>query len=271
MKKTYGWSTPPDDIMTRYISKCKLFSENDDAFNSFRRDDDYKKILEGGEYIVGKFSLENIYNNYSEEIPLIKSKLEEFKENDIYGNPVILEYDIFGNICPCTIKYVHNALDIKSIVGNNSIKKVVEIGGGFGAMCKTLSVLYNFEEYIMIDLPDVISLAKKYLEHFPNISNKITYISCENFVNLPEIKDVDLFIADSSLAECDRETQGMYVDKILKNSKYGYIVYNTLHLQDSVTSYNIMLEKIDKNFSYISTNNQGVVFLFITKKDIYEK
>jgi len=224
----YGWIVT-DELKENYLLKCRLFASDDQAFSTFRRDWDYTRILEGGERQVGVENIHRIKEHHSHCINLIQDKLEQFKENDIFGNPQILNFQIFGDICPNTIKYIKNTLDVKLMLGDIVPKKIVEVGGGFGGLCKTMSVLYNFDEYILIDLPDVLELCKKYLNNFPNIKDKIKYITTEEFNNIEEIS-CDLFISDAALAELDRDFQIEYIDKILLNSKFAYIVWNTMHV-----------------------------------------
>jgi hypothetical protein len=267
MNKTFGWATPPNDVMQQYINKCKLFCIDDNEFNKFRRDKDYTKILEGGEFETGRISLEYIKINHSDKLKLISEKLIEFKENDVYGSPIIHNFEIFGNICPSTIKYVNNALDIDALIGDNNVRNILEVGGGYGGLCKVLSSLIDFEKYIMIDLPDAVSLCKKYLDHFDNIKNKIEYISCDDLDKIGNIIDVDLFISDSSLAECDIETQNFYVDNLLKKSKLAYLVYNTMHC-GFTNQYCNIIDSINKDFKISEYRINGNIMLSMEK--IYE-
>jgi hypothetical protein len=103
------------------------------------------------------------------------------------------------------------------------------------------------------------------LNHFDDIKDRITYIDCEKFKGIESIKNVDLFIADSSLAECNREVQSEYVDKVLMNSKFGYIVYNTLHLDNSRSDYDYLYNKLSDSFN-IRTLEHSVTFMFLGKK-----
>ena len=179
------------------------------------------------------------------EMTYVMNNLDKFKENDIYGTPTIVNFDVVGDMSPGTFKYIADSLDIKHYLHNFNPKKIVEIGGGYGGMCKTLSVIYDFDEYILIDLPDVIDHCRKYLNNFSNLKNKITYITTEDLKSISEINNIDLSIAVSSLSECNRKTQDEYIEKIIKNSKYAYIVYNTCHID-------VGKENYDKTFDTLS-------------------
>jgi len=246
MKEIFGWDKAPREIVERYIDKCRLFSESDSAFSNFRQDKDYTKVLEGGPIIIGEKHLKHIIELYG--IESIKKNLTEFKENDIYGNPTIDKFPEVGNICRYTLLYISNALDIKRMMGDFLPKKIVEIGGGYGALCKILSVFYYFEEYILIDIPEVLGLCKKYLNNFPKIKDKITYVTCEEAQKKQKIGDIDLFIAIASLAECNFNTQMSYINIMLK-SNFGFIVYNTEHISGSMNEMNRILKKTDYIFN----------------------
>jgi hypothetical protein len=263
-KEKHGWEYCPDIPAKNYIEKVKLFVENDSAFSTFRQDPDYGKILEGW-HDGGPTWLKMILDKHGDEI--LKEKLELFKLNDLYGGPTIRNLNVVGNICPFTLKYIYNGLDIKKHFSGKKFKKIVEIGAGYGAMTIILSALYDFDEYILIDLPDVINLCKKYLKHFPELFNKIKFISCLDLKTMESITDIDLFISDSCLAECDLSTQLDYYNKIIKNSKFGYIVYNSLTNYVSVLNYNKFHEIASEQF-IIDREEIGVAVLYFTKKSI---
>ena len=44
-----------------------------------------------------------------------------------------------------------------TLLGEAPISRVVEVGDGYGGLCKTLSVVCDFDEYILVDLPIVVS------------------------------------------------------------------------------------------------------------------
>lgn len=266
MNKKNTWNAP-QEVTTPYIEKCKIFATNDDLFNTFKQDEDYTKILEGKEKIIGQecyWRMKNWYSNYEE---FIFKYLEKFKENDIFGSPTLHFYpEIKTYMSPGTMKYISDTLNIFNFLENFKPKIIFEIGGGYGGMCKTISSVYNFDRYFMLDIPEPILLCKKYLNHFENIKNKIFYIDTDKFENIGDI-DVDLVIADASLAECNLETQKYYTENILIKAKHGYIVYNTLHLEYGKVGLKQLISTLLENEFYIEEKYyKSILYLFFRKK-----
>jgi hypothetical protein len=199
---------------------------DDKEFENFKRNKDFQAILEGNETVVGNVAHKAL--EFYGGLDFFYKNLERFQENEKYGNP-----EIIHGMAPSTIRYANTAFEILTLLGYAQPKRILEIGGGYGGLCKTLSVLYPFKEYTLIDLPDVDALCTKYLAHFPELDGKINHTVSGKY---------DLFIADSSLAECDYKTQMEYADMAV-GADYIYMVYNTLHLEDRSTWLNEILRK----------------------------
>jgi putative sugar O-methyltransferase len=60
-----------------------------------------------------------------------------------------------------------------TLIGDAPISRVVEVGGGYGGLCKTLSVVCDFDEYILVDLPEAVAVQEKYLKNFPETLCKV--------------------------------------------------------------------------------------------------
>ncbi|MFA6587800.1 MAG: putative sugar O-methyltransferase [Patescibacteria group bacterium] len=257
--KKLGWEKCPDGNAQLYMDKCKLFVADEKSFANFKRDKDYGKILEGGEKIVGEIALKGILKMKGQTILL--DNLKKFKENEMYGNPILHEYELTGPMVPSTLRYVNTYLEVKELTKDHKLKKIVEVGGGYGGLCKTISVLENFDEYTMVDLPPAIALCQKYLNHFDSIKNKIKYISCEDIKSLEAITDVDLFISDSALAECDLETQILYTKTIAKKSKFIYVNFNTLHIKSAAKEMKLFIKSFPNK--KVQTYQSGMVTAII--------
>src|SRR3989344_2532424 len=244
MKNRFGWDSPEKETSENYINKCISFVKNDELFNNFKRDKDFQKILEGNELVVGQVALASIDNKNKRG--MVVDNLYQFKENEKIGNPQLCFFSGIGEVAPSTLRYVNTYLEIKELLGSDLPYRIVEIGGGYGGLCKILSSVFNFKEYVLIDLPEVIALCKKYISHFHELEGRVKFFSVADIqsINLP---DIDLVIADSSLAECSSETQMLYTKLILNKSKYIYMIYNTLHDPKGPSNFKKILKSL-KNY-----------------------
>jgi len=220
------WDKCPDNIFENYVQMCEVFSKTPSEFENFKRHPKYQTILEGGEHIVGQMAIDNI--NTKSKFENLLLYLDKFKENDLYGNPITHNYNGIGEISPSTLRYINTVYDIQKLVGDFKPKTIIEVGGGYGGLCKVFSSVYEFDEYTLVDLPNVIELCKIYISKFDDLKNKVKFIkSTDEFIP----KEYDLFISDSALAECNREYQDKCLENFIKNSKFSYTTFNTSHFE----------------------------------------
>jgi hypothetical protein len=251
MEQSHGWTNVPEDKSSNYIKVVRSLTSTNDEFNSFRQKLGSTGILEG-DTSCGSLWLKTILDNHGDE--LLKEKLSLLKRNDIYGEPIILNYGEYGDVCPFTFLYALQGLNVIKNFKRDKFNKIVEIGTGYGALCIAMDSLCEFNEYVIVDLPEVVELNKKYLSKFPEIYKKVTFINCNE---LPEIKDVDLCISIAAMSECNTETQTIYFDKVVKHSNVAYLGYN-LQNQDT-------FEKIISLFN-VHTEFTGIYEYYLTKK-----
>jgi putative sugar O-methyltransferase len=195
-----------------YLSACLRAASDSKYFETFKCDSSYRHVLEHIPFEEGEKYLNAIQIEYED-------KLEEIKQNDKFGSPYTFDYPKVGNISPTTIRYIKNTSDIVSKFGTN-LKSIVEIGGGYGGLCKVMSSFIDFESYLLIDLEEVNLLSRKYLSNFnlPTLSHRDEEIEVvENF---------DLLISNYAFSELDRETQIQHIDKYIKKSNRFYMMYN---------------------------------------------
>jgi putative sugar O-methyltransferase len=176
--------------------------------------------------------------------------IEQFKENDSIGTPDTFSYPEIGKISPTTIRYIKNVFEMATLLKDSPISRVVEVGGGYGGLCKTLSVVCDFDEYILVDLPEAVKVQEKYISNFPELAKKCKFISCDE---LNEVQDIDLFISNYALSECDYDTQMNYYDKLVNNSKYAYIIYNLVNFNDFY--YNKFTERMSERFEFTTSKD----------------
>lgn len=253
-----GWEAE-EKYANEYLDTCRKAVEDDEVFAKFKSIQGYKNILEhvtprqGAEYLqiamemAGDALLEN---------------LESFKENDIFGSPDTFSYPETGKISPTTIRYIKNVFEMATLLKDVPISRVVEVGGGYGGLCKTLSVVCDFDEYILVDLPEAVKVQEKYISNFPELAKKCKFISCDD---LEEVKDVDLFISNYALSECDYETQVNYYGKLVSNSKYAYIIYNLVNFNDFY--YNKFTEMMSERFEFTTSKDYENTVILAKPKD----
>jgi len=132
-----NWSTPPEGVILKYAKKCYDFYNDESLFKSFKTDPDYTLILEGSQKSVADIFFGELLSN-SRFKEFFIDNLDKIKENDTLGSPILHDYGEYGHLSLGTLKYAWNCSVIKDYFNIDSVSRVVEIGGGYGGMCKTL-------------------------------------------------------------------------------------------------------------------------------------
>ena len=208
----------------RYPLVCYLASKDERVFSTFKRNYFYRQILEHVSQPLGAEYLDviNEYGLFSPE------DWQEFSKNDLYGSPIMAAYNILGKnvtISPTTIRYAKVLCDILAMYDVSAIKSVAEIGIGYGGQCRLIRTKLPGAAYTLIDLPEVLGLAEKYLSLYPECRENIRYVD-GGHLYLDD--DYDLVISNYAFSELRRDVQDMYIDKVILKSKRGYITYNPL-------------------------------------------
>ena len=232
------WLTVPKTDQEAYLSKITHYT-SDKNFSNFRSDSEWK-IWESGDKDIGRICLDSI--RLKNNLSLFLKYAESFKLNDSVGTPILFDFpEIFG-ISSSTIQYASDSLNIYKLLETNttSVNRIVEIGAGFGGLCRAISVLIDFKEYFIIDLPEVIALQRKYLSQYSEIFNKIKFVDALDDSEIEQISQPDLTIACASMAELDLKTQVFYNKTLISKSRFVYIAYNTMFRKDSLYIFNTL-------------------------------
>ena len=210
------WSCLGEECIDRYAEICIDAVENDKTFKRFKQDPRYTAILEHVSPEQGKLYADGVLQ-YDIDSELIES----FKENDSIGGSSLYNYgEPFGRVSPSTLRYMQNALDISYFFGEGDLNKIVEIGGGYGGLCKTINCLCEFGEYHIYDMEPASKLQEKYLSNF-DISGKVIQHS-----EPEELEDIDLLISNYAYSELGENLQDLYYNNVIKNSKKVYMILN---------------------------------------------
>jgi hypothetical protein len=209
-----------DSYFQQYTTICKNASENDDAFNTFRSNPDYTNILE---HVYPSLGL--VYLNHAIKINsqiIDQHTIDIFKKIDLHGGSTKYDFQIIGLLSPTIIRYFSILGDINRLYGSLDNKTVIEIGAGYGGQSIMINLYHNVKKYIIVDLPDVISLIKKFL-----IKNNMDLTKYEFYTydTVPET-DSDYLISNFAFSECFKEIQDVYLEKLINKSKNFYMIIN---------------------------------------------
>ena len=204
-----------------YPDFCELASYDENTFNNFRNNIKYTTVLEHVTEDEGKIYLEIIKN----QNPTLLNNIEKYKTNDIAGTPNKYNTE-FGLISPTTIRYIKVLSDLVIQFSNLDDIEIVEIGCGYGGQAKIIMDTFNVKHYTLIDLEPVLKLTKKYLESLNVNTDKMSFITIDK---LEKDKKYDLFISNYAYTECTKLVQMEYFNKVIKNSKMGYMTANFIN------------------------------------------
>jgi len=200
-----------------YVDSCLLAATDENEFQKFRQHPVISTIIENST----KAWMTKAYNYLRQHKPWMIKKLSLFAKSDVVGGAVV--YPVKSgvnevNVSPTTMRYVLIAHYLTRFVGLWPGMKIVEIGGGYGGLCKIIHDLVGFKEYVMYDLPEVQQLQDRFLRHF---GIKVTYAA-----GMEELKSADLVISWCAWSELDFETRKEYVEKVISKSKKVFICAN---------------------------------------------
>ncbi len=225
-KKKTRYSTSLSDNQT-YPDACLKASTDMKTFNNFRRNRDYRRILEHVDKEKGELYLKEINKNSK-----ILDHIEKFRENDNWGHPFIYDYPGIGIINPSTIRYIKVLSDLELLFGSLDNMNICEIGVGYGGQCRIINSIYKPSHYTLVDIKPALMLTQRYLDNY--ILNSVVDYKTMNEL---EIKSYDLVISNYAFTELPRSIQDVYLRKIILNTKKGYITYNQIN-PDYFSSYN---------------------------------
>ena len=162
------------------------------------------------------------------------------------GNPkrYYLDMSTSGNL-------IHHAYSISQLLNNCDIQdfnKVIELGGGYGSMCRLFRNMNYFGKYIIYDLPEFSSLQKFYLSSVDTKYTDNTVFSSDlNILNDDNIRA--LFIATWSFSEMPIELR----EQLLNYMKFDYCIIAFQEEFDGIDNINYFNKFMNK-YKHINFN-----------------
>jgi putative sugar O-methyltransferase len=120
------------------------------------------------------------------------------------------------------LTFLFNKLNINNFDINN-FDRIVEIGGGFGNMCRLCNNIISYNNWDIVDLPHMLELSNYYLHNEIQNTSKINFINAYSDIKYDTI---DLVIGTHSVSEFSWDIFYNYFQTIISKSKYFFIGYN---------------------------------------------
>jgi putative sugar O-methyltransferase len=203
-----------------YLRIVKLAATTDKYFSKFKSNRQYREILEHVNREQGFGYLKVIEGYNSAEVALT-----EFCKQDV-SKPFRYSYRGLGRVSPTNLRYAKVALDLKALFGSLELFEVAEIGVGYGGQCLAISCQSIFKSYTLFDLPQVVTLSRKYLGKLG------VNLSCIESGDIGIQKHFDLVLSNYAFSELTRELQELYLTNVILNSQRGYLIYNDISTGD---------------------------------------
>jgi len=203
-----------------YLETCARAASDTEFFADFRRSQIIVRIIEGNKddrWQDPEGFIDYVVRNNPELIPYFPA----FRTSDDLGGPILCTLEPHGKFSCATTRYVYHLAMMKNLFATLDGMRIVEIGPGYGGECKIIHDVFRPASYTLVDLPAPLMLAMTFLENFG--LDEIQYLTMEE---LADTAEYDLVISQYAFTECRKEVEQIYLDKILKNARCGYLLCN---------------------------------------------
>ncbi|MBV8169044.1 MAG: putative sugar O-methyltransferase [Alphaproteobacteria bacterium] len=205
----------------KYRDMCRQAAEDPETFARFREDPIYS-------WVVSCQVPHDAHDCY--EILAARNFDFEFfdriRDLDAIGGVTRKDYPHAGAVAPQTMRYVKTMNDLERLFGSLDGKSVIEIGVGFGGLCAVLSRRFRLARYTLVDLPEPLMLARRYLDALA-----IPDVTCADPASLAPTARYDLVISCYGLSEVARSHQIDYLQRVLQRAASGYLLWNSAQMR----------------------------------------
>lgn len=226
-----------------YRDFCRDAATDDERFARFRHHPACIAVIEtvspqdGAAYVNAAIGLD----------PSLPGRFDEVRRNDAVGAPVLCGYKQIGPFSPTTLRYAYTAADLNALFGALGGFDIVEVGGGYGGQCRILKALGASGAYTIVDLPETLALARRYLAAFG--IDTVTFATPDQ---VPE-RAPDLVISNYAYSELSRDIQDLYFHRFVGRARHGYMMYNSRAFVDVATGYSYDVDEIAARIPHART------------------
>jgi putative sugar O-methyltransferase len=162
-----------------------------------------------------------IYNLAGAVTPENLARLRRIRNREI-GAPITVRYHGEA-ICMDYLLAVH---ELEFLAGHVALDgaNVLEIGAGYGRTCHAILSNHDVENYYIIDLPNSLTMSRKYLRTVLDDDNfaKLRFVPVDEIDDLPQDVVIHLCININSFAEMTDETVRNYLSLIAAKCLHFY-------------------------------------------------
>jgi hypothetical protein len=207
--------------------------------------DGYTSIFSNAENEYGKITVElegfrykrHIYGFCINEDIIDQESLDYSKKinNELYEKFILQPKSLAGykdneeKYCQLDDVDCKHIMELIFLFNNNetNYNKIVEIGAGYGNMCRLCNNIINYNSWDIFDIPHMLEVQKYFLTDNNIDISKINFNTAYNihtYENIP----IDLVIATHSVSELSWDNFIIYFYNVIKYSKFFYYGYNTI-------------------------------------------
>lgn len=254
-----------------YLAVCLLAKRYPHVLIKFKRCHEYRLVLEHVTRLQGTQYLDCIKENNQ-----VLNNMMAVSSKEI-GDPLKFPYDGIGYCSPTQIRYAKIIQDLQYLFDLSEIKSITEIGVGNGGQAAQICNLIHPEMYNLIDLEPVLDITNLVISNY-SFDTDFHYLSPD----FSEAVSADLLISNYAFSELNRSIQDSYLDKVVRNSRRGFMLYNNIH-KNPQTGYlaSEILERIPGSVAFAEEPltypgnlliawgfNSGKAFKYFTRMDL---
>lgn len=205
-----------------YPAFCAAAAVDAELFRVFRAptNKEYGKVLEHFPQEEGARHLAVFLDRNAELAHL----LPRFASSNAIGSPELFDYGPHGRHSAATLRYARHAGDMHEKFGSLDGLHIVEIGGGYGGLCKVVFDAFAPASYTLVDLPEALALARRFLsEAMPDNIDRVRFV---DGTTLQQRVVGDLAISNCAFSECIPVVQRSYLENILAHAARGSLLIN---------------------------------------------
>lgn len=205
-----------------YPEFCLKAALNQKEFKTFRRHPKYTSIVETISKDFAQKYLDIIHKKYNlknDEILKIINPIQNL------GMPKkFFLRDLEIEVSGLALRYLKVALEIKEKIRKKDKINIVEIGCGFGGQALILDKLLDINTYSFIDIWQANLLIRRFL-HDAFFDKPYSLLTLNDLIS--DNLNYDFLISNYAFSELPFMIQKVYFEKVVKNSKEGYMIMNS--------------------------------------------